>query len=415
MGFFSKKKIQATEGEQEQLVAESGILFHRTAENIPGMVNQYPTYSLQTAELYRKYNGQSEYGCAQVRTIIDTRTAFIAGEGIDINTENENFSMWAKKFLRSTKLNGSKFFQIVRATEMMGTLVVVLRPRPGDFPEVIKLPRTMKYKIINGVFYTGDGKDAQVFRDFVVFETSGDSSDGLDPVVKTGLCLTDCENYDRALRDIRRTNHTTSRITPTFKTESDEETRSLARSIAEKGWKIGQAFVGKAVFDYKTAGTGALDNLKTELASTAKNISATTGVPVHWLGWTDLMSNRATAEDLYQVINNSTLSERTIIAEALYDLLIKAQTVYIDNGGTELRGVEKDFTVKIPVIDYGRFETLVRALSVAYNDKIISADDYRSFIPGIDPITTKRRLEAEKEPELVIDNFDDDESMEAQA
>jgi hypothetical protein len=120
------------------------------------------------------------------------------------------------------------------------------------------------------------------------------------------------------------------------------------------------------------------------------------------------MSNRATDDDLYQTISNGTSRERTLIAEGLYELIVKAQTLYIDAGGTELKEVNKNFTVSIPSVDYGKFESMVRALSLAYSDKIISADDYRSFIPGIDQLKTKTALaeQAKADVQDILDELD---------
>lgn len=410
MGLFSRrKKIQASEGKRSNVDILSGITFFRSAEDIPGTSNAYLTYDTQVDETFRKYNGRSEYGNSCVRTIIDTRTSFIAGEGLSVFSNDENSLNWIYKFLRINKLNGSIFYKIVMETEMTGVSILILEAKPTEIPVIKRLPRKINYEIgINGdlIVKLNNGKETVINKDkYVIIKTGGDCDDTSEATTKIGLVLADCENYERALRDIRRTNYTSSRITPTFKTQSDEETKALAKELANKGWKIGQAVVGKAEFSYQSAQTSALENFKTELASTAKNISSTTGIPVHWLGWTDLMSNRATAEDLYQMISNATSRERTIISEAFSELIEKAQTLYIDNGGTEIYYVDREITVTIPSIDYGRFESLVRALSVAYNDGIITEDDYRGFIPGIDPIRTKKQLESKKEITNEIDNL----------
>ena len=84
---------------------------------------------------------------------------------------------------------------------------------------------------------------------------------------------------------------------------------------------------------------------------------------------------------------------------------MKAQAAYIDSGGTEITTVTRDFTISIPSVDYGRFESMVRALSLAYSDGIISEDDYRAFIPGIDPLETKKAL-AHKEKADISDILD---------
>ena len=63
------------------------------------------------------------------------------------------------------------------------------------------------------------------------------------------------------------------------------------------------------------------------------------------------MSNRSTADSLYEMIKHATLSERLIWEEAIYDVILKAQEMYIDEGGTDI-ALEKDFEVKLPLLDY---------------------------------------------------------------
>lgn len=411
MGLFSKRnKIQAMEGERRSMDIESGMLARLSSSVIPGIINEYLTYEGQVEETYKKYRGEADWGCASVRTIIDTRTAFIAGEGLAISADkNVKTREWISKFIKKNKLDGSRFYEAVMGTEMSGRALFIINCEAGEFPVVVRIPYAKKeyeLSIKNKYAWVPDSvkiRDVTVPVDkFVYVRTGGDDLHWDTPTTRTGIVLTDCENYDRALKDIRRTNHTVSRITPTFKTETDMETAVLSEHLKNKGWKIGQAFVGKAALEYKTAGTGALENLKTELSSSAKNISAVTGVPVHWFGWTDLMSNRATAEDLYQMVSNATSRERTLIAESIYELIVKAQAMYIDNGGTEITEVDDDFVVRIPSIDYGHFEQLVRALSVAYTDEAISMDDYRSFIPGIDPFVTKKAVDKEKKERMKL-------------
>lgn len=400
MGVFGRKKIQATEGFRGDVDISDGITWSPVSSDVPGTTNTYRSYTAQVAETYRKYNGKSEWGNAQVRTIVDTRAAFIAGEGISLATKDERFAEWAKTFLKETRLSGSKFFSLVMAAEMSGLTVIVLKRKIGDYPSV----EIMGCKVKNGqVERPVVNKLSEALS--VVIKTGGDGTDSEETTTRTGLILNECETYDRAQKDLRRSNYYGARITPTWKTESDNETKSLIASIKKAGWRVGQGFIGKAALSFLTPGTGATDNLQKEMAAAAKTISAVSSIPVHWLGHTDLMSNRATADDLYQTISNGTSRERVLIAEGMYELLVKAQAAYIDSGGTEITTVTRDFTISIPSVDYGRFESMVRALSLAYSDGIISEDDYRAFIPGIDPLETKKAL-AHKEKADISDILD---------
>lgn len=402
MGLF-RRKIQATEGATQDMDITSGLTWSPYSEGVPGTENSYRSYSAQVTASYRKYNGLDEWGNAQVRTIADTRVAFIAGEGISIGTGDTALANWISSFLRESKLSGSRFFNLCMATEMAGKAALTLAAKTGQLPTL----SLYGCKIKNGKIEQVEESKLDLASS-VIIKTGGDGTDSEEATTRLGLILTACETYDRALKDMRRSNYYGSRLTPTFKTGSDNETSSLKANLKKSGWKWGQGFVGTATLGIAAPGTGASDNLKAELAASAKTISAVTAVPVHWLGHTDLMSNRATADDLYQTISNGTSRERTLIAEGLYELIVKAQTLYIDAGGTELKEVNKNFTVSIPSVDYGKFESMVRALSLAYSDKIISADDYRSFIPGIDQLKTKTALaeQAKADVQDILDELD---------
>jgi hypothetical protein len=224
----------------------------------------------------------------------------------------------------------------------------------------------------------------------------GDDTDSKDTTTKIGLVLNDIENYDRALKDMRRLNQILARITPTFKTSSKNETMQLLEWLNASSWDMGDAFIGTASFKYEVPSTGAHQNIVSELVANVKAISATTSVPVHWLGYVDLMSNRATAETLYEMVNNGTIVERTSWVDFLKALIIKAQEIYIDKGGKMIKKVNTDFTLTIPLISFGKMLERIQALSTAYADRAISMADYRGGLPGLNPLETKAAIAKEE-------------------
>lgn len=430
MGVFDRlidnaleKRIQAldgVEGNKDEVALESLLTGNRVNTSIPGTTNAYKEYRSQVRETYRKYNGRSDFGNAQVRAIVDLRTAMIAGEGISISTQDENLANWIEGILDKNKfLNGSLLLRSIKGTEMCGKGLFKLdiKEMPNG-PEVVIHRVMYKDKAPFFPIYRNKLYDSEVLRidieeskdgkpekktlftkDFVYVCIGGDDVDAYGPTTKVGVVLTDIENYDRAIKDMRRNNHITARVTPTFETKDDKSANSLAKKLADTNWKIGKAFAGSAKLEYKAPPTGAHDNLKTELSSTIKNISATTGVPVHWMGFVDMMSNRSTADSLYEMIKHSTSSERIVWEEAVYALLLKAQEMYIDAGGTDIK-LNPDFQVRLPLLDFSDFKERVAALSMAYADEAISIDDYRNAIPGIDPLKTAKAIEEVKESEV---------------
>jgi hypothetical protein len=410
-------KIQGSvEGGYDSIMIESMLTGQRLNVSIPGTINAYATYDSQVTETYRKYNGFSSFGTQQLRACVDLRTAFIVGEGVSVSAKDEATANWIETFITKNVMSGINFINAVKGAEMTGQSLLLLRPMVGlDNNLYIKITRIpYRYQIPYRAVYKDplireEVIDVQIkkngqwmssgFKNFIYVRTGGDDSNSEGPVTKVGVVLTDIENYDRAVKDMRRNNHIFARITPVFEVETDSEATSLKTKLEGLKWKIGEVFIGKAKFKYETPERGAHENLNTELVATIKTISSVTGVPVHWLGYVDLMSNRSTAETLYEFIKNGTINERVEWEKSIYNMILKAQELYIDTGGKELPKLDPDFRVVLPLIDFGNFLERVRGLNLAYTDEAISIDDYRNAIPGIDPLKTARAIEEEKENE----------------
>ena len=405
-------KIQAMEGQSHEVIIESMLTGRVLNTSVPGTVNAFTSYESQVRATYAKYNSRESFGNQQTRTVVDLRTAFIAGEGLSVVADKEQTKKWIKDFLFRNRLNGVSFINAVKGTEMAGQALFILKPtlwRDGSlYTKALRIPYTTKraYKPVyvddmvkDEVFDILVRKDgvwvSAGFSNFIYVRTGGDDVNDEGPVTKVGVVLTDLENYDRAIKDIRRLNHVLARVTPVFQTKNDTETTSITKQLNDSKWKIGTSYIGSAEFSYETPGEGAHRNLISELVSTVKTISGTTGVPVHWFGYVDLMSNRSTAESLYELIKNQTINERTEWESALYEMIVKAQELFIDSGGTGL-SLDLNFQVKLPLLNFGQFLERIRAYSLAYADTAISIDDYRNAIPGIDPAETEKAVEAER-------------------
>jgi len=442
------KKIQAmdhaTQVKTIQAMKIEGLDYNMTMDNlltgepiggVDGTVNLYRSYSAQVTATYKKYAGEDEFGNDQARTVIDSRTAFIAGEGLSValgdkvNGEEQGYSELFKEFLEKNKLDSIRLFDITRATEMCGYAIVSVLPTDEKFEyiPILGLLNTNRGKAfyqpilrnpmnpysIKGFHKVVDKDKVKInITNAIYIRTGGYGYIEDYPTTKVGIILTECDNYDRALKDMRELNYRMARITPDFQTKSSAETKTVSEALKAKKWKIGQARVGTAVFSYKAPTTGAHDNLKTEMTSNLKTISGNSSVPVHWFGWVDQMSNRATAQELYAMVNNGTIMEREAIESAMREAIILMQETYIDSGGTLITEVTKDFEVRLPLIDFGRFESTVKAYSMLHADEIISTQTYRNIVPGIDPILEQRLIDQEREKEMIRQSEFDDEDEE---
>lgn len=407
---YVAKKIQATEGAQNNVLLES--LLTATPLGSSGTDNVYRNYAAQTTAIYRKYNGRDELGNWQLRTVIDTRTGFICGEGISISGKDST-QQFINDVIEKNRLNGSTFIDAIKTGEMEGRVLIMAAP---DHKK-----KTVKFKRVNSGYCGGnnyevflrdvtdpeslgtvkikskDGNERTVSKNFVYARLGGDSSKANETTTRAGLILKNIESYDRGLNAMRHNNHLFGRVTPFLSTDNAQDVARFEKLVSGKNWKIGNALAAvKSKFEMIVPSVGAMDNIKAELLSNAKVISSVTGIPIHWLGWVDAMSNRATADSLYETINNATINDRVKWQEALYKFFVMAQEIAIDNGF--ITGpIDYDFEVKIPLVSFYKMKERIEGLSLAYNDNAISMDDYRNALPGIDPYKTAQAIKRDAE------------------
>lgn len=374
-----------------------------------GTSNRYTSYVSQVKEAYKKYNAKSDYGNNVIRECTAGRVAAIMGEGVNIKANQpkvEQFlTAWAKE---AGLIEGMRLTNGVIGSELTGYALFILKKdddnkrmvvervpyKPGLI--VVKDPNgdpdnptiTLKYYDKNNklVTYTPPGDD------FVYIQTGGDDT-AANPTTKLGIILTEAENYDRANKDLRINNFHFARTTPVFETQSAQETDQQVEALAQSEWEIGDGYVGTAKLAYVSPTTGAYENLKGEMECVIKVISGVTGVPLHWLGHADLLSNRSTAETLYEALKYATAKERTAWNDGLYRLFKKVLELSIDNRYIDL-DFSDGFSVNLPLLDFTALDTRVRALSLAYHDMVISTGDYQNAIPGINPAETNKELES---------------------
>lgn len=408
----SKVSFDSTGGIGANAVDITSLTFKTNEEDsIEGLNNRYKTYGSQVISTYKKYNSLDDYGNLQLKTLVDILTGFIAGEGLNISATNPKTAKWLLDFTQKNKLYGSRYINTVKGTVMTGKQLLVSYPDPEEKRvKVLRVPygvntsysksSGLDYRIILSnrfdpdsiediVVLDDDGKQTSLgLENFVYIRTGGDDLEVNNTVTKVGACLTDCENYDRAIKDLRKVNNISARPTLTFKTDDADNVKA---ALQKGNWKIGDSYIGPAELSYVTPNIGGHQNTVTEVTLTVKNISGATGIPIHWFGHVDLMSNRSTAESLMETVNVQTALERTALEDGFKELFLEAMALDINNG-FGLTEIDDDFTVKIPFLTFANAKVLIESLSMAYSDNAISIQDYRNRIPGTNPLQTERDI-----------------------
>jgi len=203
----------------------------------------------------------------------------------------------------------------------------------------------------------------------------------------------------RAKFDIRKNNHLFGRVTPYFKTADEKEAKSLLNRIQSLAWKIGRSFAGTADFSLVEPSGNASQSLMNEIVQLIKIISLTTGIPVQLLAYPELLSNRATSQDMLENINAATIKERTKLEEALTELIQKAMKLANERGWCPYY-LPESFIVKIDLTSYANLKQIIEVWFPLMLDNVIDMGTFRSMLPGIDPEEVKKLVEAQKKENM---------------
>ena len=368
--------------------------------------NPYRAYQAAVKALADKYDGTAEWGVLQVRNIIDVRSAFIIGQGIKLVCEDENSREleFIDEFVRYNNLDEEMPQELAKEAEIDGRALVRIIPNEDkkqiDFRYISYA--TNNYKVINApddyqkyisVNYKTVGKDVVLQDNEFVYKKFAGRIDKVNEVMpKTAMVLRHCEDLDKSLNDWHEGNRFFGTPTPYFLCKDKVEVENTRALLKDLNWKTGKAFIGTADFKYVEIGGSGANSLKEEIIMLAKFISGATGVPVHFLGLPDLMSNRAVSTDLFEFINASTNKERHIwegFYEELFDkVLLMANTVY-------KRGYETG-KVKAKILSFteGQIQQLANVWLPLYSAGVVDLDYILSKIPDANADEIKAAQEA---------------------
>lgn len=416
-------------------------------ENAKYSGNSYKDYGTATEAIKDKYTCQADWGVTLTGAIIDFRSALISGDQININEKNKTDNnaddkrkdkdlVWIKAFLDANGLNDYRFMDMVNSTDIEGRLLWKIRYdskyewlneetkkiETGMVMVTPKLWINNKYDVETNedsrpdkiVFNAHDEDDLEE-KEFVYRKFGGLIDDWNNPVQKLWRCLDQIETIEKCLRDLRQINHLYASPRPYMKCAEEKSVKETIRRLnARKNWKLGSIFVGSAEFSYVQPDMSHVLSLLKEIYINIQMISATTGIPPHWLALVDLMSNRSTAEDLGDITELSVSKERQIIKSALNELLRKAAVMQHEN--TKITQVEYyNYDITLSVISDEQWKHLKDLYLPAAKNKLISTQDFLEQIPGIDSAAALERLKEEMRDNAISmfkEDFEMDEGSE---
>lgn len=393
------KEMRQTIGDLQNSIS---ILIGDAVEKTTNRGNPYRTYQAAISAIATKYEGTAEWGIQQVRNIIDVRSAFIIGQGMKLVCDDENSREleFIEEFVKHNNLDEEMPQELSKEAEIEGRMLVRLIPNTEktqiDMRFVsysgnnytIKTSEDDYQKYISANYRT-KSKDVILQETEFVYKKFAGRVDKVNEIMpKVAMILRHCEDLDKALYDWRMANFYFSAPTPYFKCTTAQEVTSFTDKLKSTNWKLGKLLVGTADFSMVEISGSGLASLEKEIVTLAKFISGATGVPVHFLGLPDLMSNRAVSTDLFEFINASTNKERHIwegFYEELFDKVLTMANVNLKRG-------YKTGTVKANILSIT--EAQVNQLSNVwlplYVAGVIDLDYILSKIPDADKDSIKQ-------------------------
>lgn len=372
--------------------------------------NPYKEYKSAIKELARKYEGIADWGCYQARSIIDVRSAFTIGNGIQvverdqktgeskpeqkgtfqkemdfINSflqHNDIDEEGAQEFAKEAELEGRVLFKLIPNLEKKqidlrflsySDLGYEVKSAPDDY----KVYESVEYHKSNGEVVLNSGE-------FVYKKFAGRANKVNDLMPKTATVLRVIEDLDKAMNDLRAINNLFASPTPHFDCEDETSARNLNKTLKSTNWKVGK-FIATAKVKFAMVGADAsgVDSIVKEITNCVKIISGTTGIPVHFLGLPDLMSNRSTSTDMFELIVAQTNKERRTWVGCYEEIFTRAMQMSNDKFGTTFN--TEAISCDIPQITAAKLKELTEIWLPLFVANVVDLDFMLSMIPDADP------------------------------
>jgi len=394
--------------------------------------NEYTSYSQAITEINNKYNGTADWGVLQTGAIIDLRAAFIIGEGIKVVQKGEEDASieiaWANKFLEYNQLDKEMAQEFAKEAEIEGKIAIKLASEETEIiengraiPDVKISSRYiswldkgytiktspqdyMDYQQLTWKPKDKDKPEILEANEFVYKKFGGRISDPNQAAPKILKCLTEIDSLSKALRDWREIDRIFASPILAVECPDTEAVKSTKEALTDKNWKVKKMFIARGKLYYAQFDMGGVTSIEKEILTLAKMISGTTGIPVSALGLPELMSNRATAENLMEFVLSATTKERQIWKGAYEEIIRKAMVMYnelIYQGLSQERKLNPDrIKVEIPQITKDQWEHLERIFLPGCIAGKISDELFLEKIPGVNAEKELERKQAKEGSEF---------------
>jgi len=399
--------------------------------------NPYKSYQQKVEALSKMYSGEADWGNQIMQSVVNVRTSFTIGSGLkftpgdDLGEREVEFLQdfihmnkldqgAPKQYAREAEIEGKALFQLIadptwaRPNGRLGMVKIqfipwtkfqyTVYPKGSDYTHYYQVKWTNPPEI-NAVTRLKAGNVTLEEPEFVygVFGGRVHDINNTPPVISTSL--PQFENLDKALYDLRAINNLFASPTPHLRCEDRQVAQELNAKLSSGSlnWKIGKLLItAKADLDMVGINGTGIQSLLNEIETLIKVISGNTGVPIHFFGFADVLSNRATAENLLESITAATEGARHTwiqIYEELFHKVLDFANLHLPNISAFKQGT---LDVDFPLVSAAKMKELVDVWLPLHAQDIIDSETVLSKIPDIDPDEVKARLEEEKAKRIAM-------------
>lgn len=397
------------------------VLRLRNEDTTSYTANKYKSYSSAILELSKKYTGQADWGVAQTGAIIDLRSAFQIGDGIQISIKpglekeiggklekeildfvNEMIELndidreMAQDWAKEGEIEGCSLHKLIWDEEVLNVNARFISRSSSPYTIHVVEGDYSKYSKVTGK--TAKGVEFTLLPDEFVYKRFGGRVNQPNaPYPKVAKCLTQIENLDKAIRDWRKMDKLFASPTPHIECENTQQAKAMNEELKNKNFKIGKAFAHTGKMSYLEISGAGQESIKEEIITNSKIISGTTSVPVHFLGMPDLMSNRATAESLFEMISAGTQKERKTwigLYEEMFNKAIAMRNKNLAKG--KFRAYpENCIKVDIPLMTEQEWKHIIEVYMPMNVAGKLSDEALWRMTPGVD-LEEETRLKVER-------------------
>jgi len=381
--------------------------------------NLYETYEKAVAALDEKYRGAAKWGCSQTGNIIDLRAFCIMAEGIKVSEKKEGEATkeieFAKNFLSFNDLDKEIAQEYAKEAELDGKILVSLawdiksQNVTARFVSWTSKKYTIEADPLDYTWYvkakwTETDKPVELLEPVFVYKKFGGRLNQPNQAMsKTMKMLTKIEDLDKAQRDWRLINYLFAGPILHAECATAQAVDKAQENLDNINMKIGKGIAHLGTLGYLQPSMEGAEMLEKEIVMLIKTVSAGTGVPVHYLGYPDLLSNRATAENLMDLIVGMTSKERITWEAAFEEMVDKAIVIWNEKTGSaqkssRLQTGQLDFD--IPIITQATWDRIEKVFIPMKIAGSIDDKTLLSQVPGINPQAILEALEEDKNVEL---------------